>query len=120
MLHSSESSVEIGTKENAKICGYGDVFFQVRVGDGMYRCRFRHVLHLPEFEYSLSSVNTTDLKGSNTTVGIQWFLMAKGENNFETGPYKVRFTQSANNVQPDLLQWQMFSPIVPGMRSIPT
>lgn len=49
----SGSSVEMGTKAKAQICGRGDVLIHVKAGKETYLCHFQTFLHVSEFENTL-------------------------------------------------------------------
>lgn len=63
--------MELGKNAKAQICGHGDVRFHVKSGNKAYGYRIQSVRHLPEFEYSLLSVCSMDVRGSCKTSGNQ-------------------------------------------------
>ena len=65
----TETTVEMGTKETAKVAGKGTITLGLECGSEFKVRKLENVLHVPSFEYSLLSVSAIDKKGMKTTFG---------------------------------------------------
>ena len=84
----TNTSVEMGTKDRTRIAGRGNIVVDIDVEGRATKCVLKDVLHVPEFEYSLISVNTVDVQGVSTLFENRRCHMFKNKKTLLTGTLK--------------------------------
>ena len=74
----SDSTVEMGTKAQARVAGRGNVLVMINVNGRVEQTVLQGALHVPDFEYSLMSVSAMDLRGIDTLFTNGRCEMSKG------------------------------------------